>query len=319
MQEHLFIGADMAKATFQVASQDGRLASAIVENGDKGIRGWLKTVPPGAYLAMESTNVYHRRLAALAHAHGLRVFVLNPAQLSHYAQSIGRRAKTDRLDAQMLARYLAREHAELHSWEPPTARQELLDGFIGQRAQLVKYRTALRQSSQQRNGMEKTLAPVDKALGVAIAAIDAALRKATRAEPELESHVSRLKALPGVGPLVGIAMVNRLSAKPLRSADAAVAYVGLDPRTCESGTYKGRKKLSKRGDAEMRRLLYVAAMAAARHVAIAPVVAAWRGRGLSAIAAYNVLARKILRAAWSLLRHNATFDLRRFVGACAST
>lgn len=314
MQE-TFIGADIAKATFQATSHDGSIPAATIDNEPKAIRRWLKTLPPGACIAVEATSSYHRRLAELAHAQGFKVYVLNPAQLSYYARSIGRRAKTDRLDAQMLARYLAREHLELHPWQPPTALQRHLDELIGHRALLVKQRTALRQASQQRSVVQKAMLQLDEAMSATIAAVDAELRVTTAKHDVLRAQLTRLKALPGVGPLVGIALANRLTALPLRSADAAVAYAGLDPRTCESGTYRGRKKLSKRGDAELRRLLYVAAMAAARNPAIAPLVATWRRRGLSAIAAYNVLARRLLRAAWSLLRHDTQFDLKRFVGA----
>ena len=315
MQETFFIGADIAKATFQVASHEGSIPAATIDNEPKAIRRWLKTLPPGACIAVEATSNYHRRPAELAHAQGFKVYVLNPAQLSHYARSIGRRAKTDRLDAQMLARYLAREHLELHPWQPPTALQRHLDELIGHRALLVKQRTALRQASQQRGVLKKALLKLDDVMSATIAAVDAELRTTTAKHDSLRAQLSRLKALPGVGPLVGIALANRLSALPLRSADAAVAFVGLDPRTCESGTYRGRKKLSKRGDAELRRLLYVAAMAAARNAAIAPLVATWRRRGLSAIAAYNVLARRLLRAAWSLLRHDTQFELKRFLNA----
>lgn len=314
MQAPLFIGVDIAKAAFEAARHDSGLTEKVDSN-DKAIRAWLKRLPAGTHIAVESTGRLHRRLAALAYAAGMRVYVLNAAQLSYYARSIGRRAKTDRLDAQMIARYLAREYAELHAWEPPTALQTHLDDLIGQRATLVKHRTSLRQSSQERRVLKQAMARLDKAYAAAIAAVDASVRQVVAEQDTLRAQVARLKAVPGIGPLVAVAIANRLTAKPLRSADAAVAYAGLDPRTCESGTYRGRKKLSKRGDPELRRLLYVAAMAAARNRGIAPWVLALRTRGLSAIGAYNALARRLLRAAWSLLRHDAKFDLKRFVGA----
>lgn len=309
------IGADVSKALIEVTSDDGSVPRGSIPNEAKAIRAWLKSLPKGARLAVEATGTFHRLLVGLAHGRGITVFVLNPAQLSHYARSIGRRAKTDRLDAEMIARYLAREHAELRPWQPPTVLQQLIDDLVRRRALLVKQRTALRQAAGSVGVIESAMKKLDAAFASAIATADKALRDASRQDGRLKAQAARLRQIPGIGALLAVALANRLTATPLPSADAAVAFAGLDPRTRESGTFRGRKKLSKRGDAELRRLLYMGAMTAARHTAIAPLMEAYTRRGLSAIAAYNVLARRLLRTAWSVLRHETGFDMRRFVGA----
>jgi len=76
------------------------------------------TLPEAIHLGVESTGDYHRLLAERAHARGITVYVLNPHDVHHYARALGRRAKTDRVDAALLARYLAQEHAGLHPWQP---------------------------------------------------------------------------------------------------------------------------------------------------------------------------------------------------------
>jgi transposase len=101
------------------------------------------------------------------------------------------------------------------------------------------------------------------------------------------------------------------------SSDALIAFLGYDPRANDSGHHRGRRRLSKRGPAEMRRLLYAAAMAAARTKAWKPFYERDRARGLSSTEAIIVLARRLARTAFSIARHNTTFDPARLTGTCA--
>ena len=91
-------------------------------------------------------------------------------------------------------------------------------------------------------------------------------------------------------------------------ADAFVAFIGLDPRPDDSGKKTGRRRLSKRGDPELRRLLYVAAMSASRTRAWKPLYQRALARGLSRIEALVTLARHIARTAWSIYTHKTNFD-----------
>ncbi|WP_029921539.1 IS110 family transposase, partial [Nevskia soli] len=92
------------------------------------------------------------------------------------------------------------------------------------------------------------------------------------------------------------------------NADAFVAYTGLDPRPMDSGQKSGRRRLSKRGPAELRRLLYNAAMSAAKTKTWRPFYQRQRAKGLSTTAALVILARKIARIAWSIHRHHTSFN-----------
>ena len=79
---------------------------------------------------MEATGGYHELLAELAHK-AMEVFVINPRDLRRYAEAIGRRGKTDRIDAEVIARYVAREHSELHPYVPPSKAQRRLHAADG--------------------------------------------------------------------------------------------------------------------------------------------------------------------------------------------
>ena len=119
----------------------------------------------------------------------------------------------------------------------------------------------------------------------------------------------------GVGAVVGSILVNALERVPLRSADAFVAFTGLDPRPMESGQYRGRRRLSKRGPSELRRLLYLAAMSASKTKTWQPLYDHYRAKGLSSTTALVILARRIARTAWSIYTHKTEFDPKRLTSA----
>jgi transposase len=114
-----------------------------------------------------------------------------------------------------------------------------------------------------------------------------------------------------VGKAVGVGLLASLERWVLPRADAFIAFIGLDPRAEDSGKKSGRRRLSKRGDPELRRLLYVAAMSASRTRVWAPVYQRALVRGLSRIEALVILARQIARTAWSIYTHKTHFDPKR--------
>ena len=112
-----------------------------------------------------------------------------------------------------------------------------------------------------------------------------------------------------------LALGQALQRIPFATAQAFVAYTGLDPRPMDSGHKVGRRRLSKRGPAELRRLLYTAAMSASKTKLWKPLYLRQRAKGLSATAALVILARKIARIAWSVYHHQTSFDPNRLLPA----
>ena len=315
MQSTTFVGGDVSKQTICFARYGDSGPVQVVPNQKQALIAFLKTLPKQTAIAVEATNTYHKLLAKLAYRLKHVVYVLNPKDVHHYSKGVGNRAKTDRVDAQLLARYLAKEHAELLPWTPPTPTQEAIETLIARRATLTTTRQALRQSLGTVKRLKATAMTLDRQFSVALQVIDQQLLALVKQEPELAQNVLKLQAIPGVGPLVSAALATLLQRVPFANADAAVAFAGLDPRPRDSGQFRGQRKLSKRGPAELRRLLYVAAMTIARNSAIKPIHQRQLAKGLSPIAAYNVLARRLIRTAWSLIKYDHPFDLQRFVGA----
>ncbi len=94
-----------------------------------------------------------------------------------------------------------------------------------------------------------------------IARIDAKIKALIKADAQRKQDYARLRKITGAGPVLGGSLVNTLERVPVKSADAFVAFTGLDPRPDESGHHIGRRRLSKRGPSELRRLLYLGATA----------------------------------------------------------
>ena len=114
----LNIGADVGKDEVVMACVEGSFATRKIHNQRAALLAFLKDLPAGSRIGMESTGIYHELLAELAHKRGLVVYVLNPKDTRHYAKAMGLRGKTDRVDAELIARMIAHEHAKLHPWLP---------------------------------------------------------------------------------------------------------------------------------------------------------------------------------------------------------
>ena len=141
-----------------------------------------------------------------------------------------------------------------------------------------------------------------------ITTIDRRLEQAVAANPDLQAKADCVQSVPGIGLLTGTALVNLFSRLPSARADALVAFTGLDPRPCDSGKKRGTRRLSKRGPGELRRLLFNAAMSAAKTKVWRPFYERERAKGLPTTAALVCLARRLVRVAFALYRNNVHFN-----------
>src|SRR5215475_706309 len=114
----LNIGADVAKDTIVVACSEGGFPVCEVANQRSAVLAFLKSLPAGCRIGVESTGTYHELFAETAHQLGFLVFLLNPKDTHHYAKAVGLRGKTDRVDAELIARMIAHEHTKLHALDP---------------------------------------------------------------------------------------------------------------------------------------------------------------------------------------------------------
>lgn len=303
-------GIDVDSVTLVVARY-GEPGTQRIANTPGSIRAWLGGLGAVGQIGMESTSGYHQEVVRQAQAAGHRVYVLNPRDVRHYAQAVGRRGKTDRVDAQVIARYVAKEGGHLHPYQARSAEQQAMHVLQQQRAALLRSQTQLRQALSAHGPVPQIFNALMQTGRDTLRALDRQIQALAR-QGENGPLYQRLLTVPGIGPGVAACLVHHLRRWPLKHAEAWIACTGLDPRPNDSGGKRGVRVLSKRGDARLRQMLYLAATTFARLPLGQPLAAAYRQRGLSSTATYTILARKLARVAWQLGKSQQDFDPLRF-------
>lgn len=280
-----------------------------VRNSGKEIDRLAAELPPGSFVGMEATGTLHELLADRLTKAGHVVYVINPRWIHRYAGGIGARGKTDRSDAMVIARYVHAERGKLHRYQIPTPQQRELRRLLHRRAEVKKLMTAADQSL----GSEATEAV--EAFAKLVKDIDRRIRALLRADPQWSDWVLRLRQIPGIGPLVAAHLVEALASRPFAAADAFIAHTGMDPRPNDSGSKRGRRRLTHHGDALLRAVLFMGAMAACRSPEWRALYERNRRKGLPSTAAFIVLARKIARIAFCLVKIGGDYDPNRLKSA----
>ena len=307
-QAPLSVGIDVSQDELVVAYADEVRPLQPIANAAKAIKGWLKTLPAGTRIGLEATGAYHRLAADLAVAAGHVVYVLNPREVSHYLQSLRSRGKTDILDARGIARFVRNETGGCHPYVPPTALQRNIATLVQRRHQVMKNRTALRLSFSGVADCAKAFKKLLAAFDALLSDIDARLKALVGQDGPLEMGRARLATISGIGALNSTSLAVRLSRVDYANSDALVAALGLDPRPKDSGQFKGRRRLSKRGNPEERRLICMAAVSASHTPTWRPIFAKLLAKGHTKTAAYCIIARKLLRIALAVWKSGIPYQ-----------
>lgn len=269
--------------------------AANTEEGMVALVAALTALGP-TLVVLEATGTYHRPLLAALLVADLPVSVVNPAQVAAFRASRLGRHKTDRADAQLLARFAELHHAELRRATPDEPDLARLRALVGYRDDLVAQRTAAH--NRRHAAHWNAAAEVEDWLEDDLAGLAVRLREVeTRIAAVLATlpEAAALTVQVGVGPLVAAAVLAYLPAGVLGDPKAAAAYAGLHPRHEQSGQ-RVTSRLSKQGCPPLRRYLYLAALSAVRFdPAMAAFHARLLARGKAAKAATCAVAHKILR------------------------
>jgi transposase len=311
------VGVDVAMAEL-VTAQRGAERTHTLLNERAAIQHWLKTLPEGSAIALEATNTYHLDLVELAHDMGHRVFVVDAARVNKYRDSLGKRAKTDACDAHLLARYLEKEGDELRQWSPPPVLHTRLKHLLHRRASLIASQTSLRQSWRDEVELRKEFEKLMRRFNHLVKSIEKQLKDVLVEFGELD-QVKRCQRIEGVGFLTATALFAAFLRGEFKNVDAYIAYLGLDLRVSDSGNKSGRRRLSKKGDPEVRRLGFNAAMAACRSATWNPYYEKKVREGKARTEALTILMRKIAGVAYSLLKKKEDYDPARRLGVAPQT
>jgi len=315
--EECTIGVDVAKGWLDIYAAD-RDDLQRIDNSEDAIEKWLCGLGGPARIAIEATNRYHELFIERAFALGHRIFVIDAFKLSRYRDAVGHRAKTDRHDAELLARYLRQEQEHLQCWQPRDPRQARLWRLLKRRATLVQTKVRLQQSLADIGALDDAAKELIRHCQQLVRRIDRELQAQAR-QLGWQQDLQRSGGVPGLGPTTSLALVATFHRHNFRSADAFVAFIGLDVRVRDSGKFRGRRKLTKKGDPEIRRLLYNAAMSGCKDPHWKHYYQSLRNRGFSGTAALMALARKMVRVCYALLQKQLSFDPGIRLIACSAT
>jgi transposase len=265
------------------------------EDGIPALVAALASLRP-ALVVLEATGTYHCPLLAALVVADIPVSLANPAQVAAFRQSRLGRHKTDRADAQLLARFGELHHAELRRATPDEPDLAQLRTLVGYRDDVVAQQTAARNRLHAARWTEAAAVvawlEADLAAGAArLREVEGEIAALLATRPEAAALTKQV----GVGLVTAAAVLAYVPAGVLGNPKAAAAYAGLHPRQNQSGN-RDRSRLSKQGCPPLRRYLYLAAMAAVRHdPAMRAFHAKLLARGKAAKAATCAVAHKILR------------------------
>lgn len=299
------VGIDIAKAEVVAYRADQQTIEPI-KNDRAALKRWLKRLPAHSAIALEATNIYHLDTVELAHEMGHQVYVVDAYRVSHYRRGVGQRAKNDPCDARLLARYLESEQNKLRVWSPPPKAYSSLKSLLHRRATLIQNHAGLMLSWANEPLLKKVQTAQQKAFKQADQAIQKLLRKVSK-EAGIEENIDRCKAIEGVGELTATGLAVTFMRGAFANSDAFIAFLGMDLDVDDSGKKKGVRHLTKKGDPEIRRLTYNAAMAACRSSKWKPFYESYLARGFSKTQALVALARKLCRVAFALMKNQSQY------------
>jgi transposase len=301
----MMFGVDVAKDNVVVSDSHERVRT--VANNQTAMADWLGSLPSGSTVAMEATSHYHKPLADMAFAQGFKVIVFNPKDVLHYAKCVSPRAKTDRVDAKVIA-LCGQAQKDPRYYQPiPEIAQKLIS-LVRTRRSLVDTRTSLGNRLRDCPEAETYLRPALDGLAASIANLDRDLASVAGGVPDHQ----RMVQTPGIGNLVGAYSLGLLWSGTFARSDSFVAFIGLDIRVRESGKKVGKACISKRGDPEARRLFFLAARAASRQTGpFRELYLRHQSHGLSKTAATVAVARKLARTMWAMYTNKESYRPER--------
>ena len=215
-------------------------------------------------IGIEATGGYEIVVAATLGAAGMPVAVLNPAQVRHFAGALGKRAKTDPIDAAVIARFVKATEPAIRPL--PDEETRMLADLVARRRQiiamLVAERLRLKRATARRlvKSIERLLAALQKELSDLESGID----EAVKASPLWKAKEDSLASIPGIGPATARTLIAELPELGTLDRRRIAALAGLAPWTRQSGKWRGRSMIGG-GRAQVRAALYMAALVASRH------------------------------------------------------
>lgn len=264
MDSASFVGIDVAKQQLDVALLPTGKKFAVKRTSD-GYQQLLDQLPAAGscHVVLEATGGYEREVVAELLSHGHHVSVVNPRQVRDFARALGILAKTDRIDAYVLARFAEQVNPRSVLDVPPKLAE--LQQLVERRRQLIELRTAennrleLCTAKMARKSIQQVLKTIDKQ----IAAIEAEIARLVESDDDWKRKTQVLTSVPGVGKITAASLIADLPELGQLNRAQIVSLAGLAPFNHDSGKLKGKRAIGG-GRVTIRNALYMAALSAMR-------------------------------------------------------
>ncbi len=303
MASTTFIGIDVARDRLDLAVRPTGEPWQVANDpaGHAALVARLRARRPRV-IVLEATGGLERPLLAALGGAGLPVVAVNPRQVRDFARARGTLAKTDALDAQVLAHFAAAVQPPVRPL--PTAATQQLAALVTRRRQLLVMRVA--EQNRRASAPPAIRADIDAHLAwlrQALTAVDADLHQAIQANPRWRAQEDLLRGVPGVGPVASVTLLAELPELGTLNRKQIAALVGVAPLNRDSGTWRGHRSIWG-GRAAVRAALYMAALVGSRHN---PVLRAFYQRLVAAgkpkKVALTACMRKLLTICNAMLKH----------------
>jgi transposase len=312
------LGIDISKLKFNACliHHGGKLRHKVFPNSGAGfeqLRQWLaKHGVERVHACLEATGTYSEPLALCLDEAGHTVSLVNPAATKAFAASRLSRTKNDRVDAELIARFCQAQ--EPPAWAPPAPEVRELQALVRRLESLIEMRVMEENRLSAGVTVEAVRQSVEEHLAYLAQEIKRAeelIRKHINSHPGLKQQSQLLDSIPGIAETTAALLLSEITdIKQYRSARQVAAYAGLVPRERQSGSsVRGRTRLSKIGNARLRRALYWPAITALR---CSPFFQAWakglRERGKCKMSVICAVMRKLVHLAYGVLKTGKPFD-----------
>lgn len=311
------IGIDISKLTFDVCfiNEFGNEIYSKYNYNHSGISNFINSIPSDSHCVMESTGVYHTRLAYALFDAGIEVSIINPLVAKNYSRMLMKRTKTDKADASLLRSYAETLDEQLEIWEPSDdsyiVMQQLLKAIELLEKSLIGFRNqleAIENSYIKGKLVIKTIKNHIKTIENNIKKLNIEMQELLHKEQG--DLLKRIKTIPGVGDkVVTNVIVATRGLKKFNNYRQISSYFGLSPRQYESGSsVKGKASICKMGMSRIRKLLYLAALSASRYNdACANLYNRLIEKGKPKKLALIAVANKLIKQIFAIAKSNKSF------------
>jgi len=311
---NIILGVDISKSTFDVALlNDDKIKSKKFNNTVTGfaeLKQWLKNNKiDTAHVCMETTGGYEAKLAQYLYDNNLKVSVVNPARIKGFSMSKLSRVKTDKADSELIARFCQAMQPDL--WQPTPNHIHELQQWVRRLDSLIANK------NQENNRLDGASEAVSINIRTHIEFLDKQIKEVEelisnhiKGHQDLNDKSKLLDSIPGIGEKTIGVILAFLSVENFDSAKQVAAFVGLNPRPRQSGSsVRGVSRISKTGDADLRKAFYMPALTAIKHNPIIKDFAErLSGAGKSKMVIVIAAMRKLLHIIYGVLKNKSPFN-----------